>query len=199
MSTRSRAVILVATAFAAVTALVVQLFPVQAKQADHGGFTGDIKSVLYVSDVESSAQFFDEVLGFEFLGLTNLANGSPLSPNLAGWSHFAGFSGSSINYFNWSRIENGVTRQSTVYSTTQMVDDALAWIAQAPEPWLVYLAFNAPHSPWHAPPHALHTQRLQGLPSSPPTPFYKAMVEALDTEIGRLCSMLGPHCWPAPT
>ena len=78
MSTRSRAVILAATAFAAVTTLVAQLSPVQAKQADsHGGFTGDIKSVLYVSDVEASARFFDEALGFEFLGLTNLASGEP--------------------------------------------------------------------------------------------------------------------------
>ena len=52
MSNRSRAVILAATAFVAMTALVVQLSPVQAKQADsHGGFTGDIKPVLYVSDV----------------------------------------------------------------------------------------------------------------------------------------------------
>jgi predicted enzyme related to lactoylglutathione lyase len=78
MSTHSRATILAATAFVAITALVVQLSPVQAKQADsHGGFTGDIKSVLYVSEVEASAQFFDEVLGFEFLGLANLASGEP--------------------------------------------------------------------------------------------------------------------------
>ena len=84
MSTRSPAAIVAATAFVAMTVVVAQLSPVQAKQADrHGGFTGDIKSVLYVSDVEASAQFFDEVLGFEFLGLTNLASGEPYYAELA--------------------------------------------------------------------------------------------------------------------
>ena len=43
----------------------------------HGEFNGDIKSVLYVSEVEVSAQFFEEVLGFTFLNLTNLKNGEP--------------------------------------------------------------------------------------------------------------------------
>ena len=84
MSKCSPAAIVAATAFVAMTVVVAQLSPVQAKQADsHGGFTGDIKSVLYVSDVEASAQFFDEVLGFEFLGLTNLAGGQPYYAELA--------------------------------------------------------------------------------------------------------------------
>ena len=84
MSARSQAELLAATAFVAMTTLVPQLSPVQAKQADsHGGFTGDIKSVLYVSDVEASARFFDEVLGFGFLGLTNLPSGEPYYAELA--------------------------------------------------------------------------------------------------------------------
>lgn len=78
MSTRSQAATLTVAALVASAVLVVQLSPVHAKQSDsHGGFTGDIKSVLYVNDVEASARFFDEVLGFEFLGLTNLAGGEP--------------------------------------------------------------------------------------------------------------------------
>jgi hypothetical protein len=34
----------------------------------HGGFTGEIKPVLYVSDVEKSAPFYRDVLGFDFEG-----------------------------------------------------------------------------------------------------------------------------------
>ena len=78
MNTRSQAATLTATALVASVVLVVQLSPVHAWQVDsRGDFTGDIKSVLYVSDVEASARFFEDVLGFEFLGLTNLASGEP--------------------------------------------------------------------------------------------------------------------------
>ena len=34
----------------------------------HGVFTGEIKSVLYVSDVEKSAPYYRDVLGFDFQG-----------------------------------------------------------------------------------------------------------------------------------
>jgi len=38
----------------------------------HGVFTGELKPVLYVSDVEKSAPFYRDVLGFEFQGFANL-------------------------------------------------------------------------------------------------------------------------------
>lgn len=43
----------------------------------HGAFTGDIKSVLYVSDVRSSAEFYRDVLGFAFDGFANRSDGTP--------------------------------------------------------------------------------------------------------------------------
>jgi hypothetical protein len=58
---------------------------------------------------------------------------------------------------------------------------------------MLMVAFNAPHAPFHAPPAALHQQSLAGLdPGTTPIPFYKAMVEALDHEIGRLLQGIGP-------
>jgi predicted enzyme related to lactoylglutathione lyase len=48
----------------------------EAARAAHGGFTGEVKPVLYVTDVEASATFFRDVLGFEFLGFSN-ADGQP--------------------------------------------------------------------------------------------------------------------------
>ena len=84
MSTCSQAAALTATALVASVVLVLQASSVHPLQADsHGNFTGDIKSVLYVNDVEASARFFAEVLGFEFLGLTNLASGEPYYAELA--------------------------------------------------------------------------------------------------------------------
>jgi predicted enzyme related to lactoylglutathione lyase len=39
-------------------------------------FTGEVKPVLYVTDVEASAPFFRDVLGFHFLGFSTL-DGAP--------------------------------------------------------------------------------------------------------------------------
>lgn len=43
----------------------------------HGGFTGEVKPVLYVADVGESVPFFRDVLGFEFDGFANRSDGSP--------------------------------------------------------------------------------------------------------------------------
>jgi predicted enzyme related to lactoylglutathione lyase len=42
----------------------------------HGKFTGEIKAVLYVTDVEKSAPFYRDVLGFGFEGFAN-SEGQP--------------------------------------------------------------------------------------------------------------------------
>jgi predicted enzyme related to lactoylglutathione lyase len=43
----------------------------------HGKFTSDIKPVLYVADVEVSAEFFRVSLGFGFDGFASRGDGSP--------------------------------------------------------------------------------------------------------------------------
>ena len=48
----------------------------------HGIFTGEIKPVLYVSDVEKSAPFYRDVLGFDFQGYSNL-DGHPYYAEMA--------------------------------------------------------------------------------------------------------------------
>lgn len=45
-------------------------------QAD-ATFTGEIKPVLYVSDVQASAEYFEEVFGFGFDGFANRDDGTP--------------------------------------------------------------------------------------------------------------------------
>jgi len=114
-------------------------------------------------------------------------------PTDAGWSHFAGLlTGRVTDYYRWTRVVNGQSSTSTTYATTQIVDDALAWIGATSGPWICVVAFNAPHDPFHAPPAALHSQSLQGLdPTIDPFPFYQAAVEAMDSEMGRLLSSLG--------
>ena len=124
---------------------------------------------------------------------------SPDAPRtIGGYSYHAGsLEGQIPSYTNWTRVVNGVAQTTNNYCTTQNTDDALAWIQAQSSPWLCVLTYQAPHIPYHAPPANLHSQNLAGLTPQPTThtpaniPFYRAMVESLDTEMGRLFATLG--------
>ena len=118
-----------------------------------------------------------------------------LAPNVMGWPYYAGsLQGQLSSYDEWLRTENGATSISTTYATTQNVDDAIAFLdgRDKDQPFVLWMAFNAPHSPYHLPPAELHSyDDLSGSPEDilqNPLPYFEAMVEALDTEIGRLLS-----------
>ncbi|MCB9760552.1 MAG: sulfatase-like hydrolase/transferase [Alphaproteobacteria bacterium] len=123
--------------------------------------------------------------------------GGPDAPNLMGWDHYAGFlDGRLPSYINWSRTEDGITANETGYATTVTIDDAIDWLDdRAPdEPWVLWVGFAAPHSPFHLPPAHLHSySHLDGTPgdiiANVPA-YYQAMVEAMDSEIGRLLTWL---------
>lgn len=91
------------------------------------------------------------------------------------------------DYFSYPKLVDGVETPNRGYATSEQVDDALALIqGWGPQPWFLWLAFNAGHSPYHKPPEGLHTQDLP-LPVEQSKPqHFRAMVEAMDTEIGRL-------------
>lgn len=116
----------------------------------------------------------------------------PLTPTAEGFGTFTGALGGALqNYFLWQKIENGTASQSTTYATTDVVDEALTFVGASTQPWFVVLSFHAGHSPYHAPPAALHTQNLAGLdPATSPVPFHRAMVEAMDRELGRFLASL---------
>jgi arylsulfatase A-like enzyme len=110
------------------------------------------------------------------------------APNtIGGWPHYAGSTaGVLTSYTNWSKTTNGSTATSSTYATTDVVNDAVAWINArntANQQWVAWVAFNAPHTPFHAPPTNLH-----GYGANPATNLlkYRAAVESMDTEIGRL-------------
>lgn len=114
------------------------------------------------------------------------------TPTAEGFDLFTGTIGGAIpNYFQWLRVQNGSASQSTLYATTDAIDQSLAFISQAGAPWFVQVSLHVPHTPYHAPPSNLHTQNLAGLdPAIHEHEFFKAMVESMDTEIGRLLSSI---------
>lgn len=108
-----------------------------------------------------------------------------------GWPHFSGALGGGLNnYTNWTKTVNGVSQNGyTVYATSDNVNDAMSWIdGQGTNSWLLWLAFNAPHTPLHRPPSDLHSYSLGANPGPRSRRHYEAMVEAMDTEIARLLS-----------
>jgi arylsulfatase A-like enzyme len=153
-----------------------------------------------------------EILEFSPLGYTSVAlgkwhlagNTSPSGlrhPLDQGFVHHAGSFGNPgvasqppdapLSYFYWEKVTDGVPAFVEAYMTTDTVDDAIAQIASLPEPWFLYVALNAPHDPFHLPPPELHSFDLDE--SAGPSLRYAAMVEAMDTELGRLLESTDPE------
>jgi len=122
------------------------------------------------------------------------------SPHLtAGWTNYQGFYSPQVaSYFNWTKWSNGISFNTTNYTTVDQVHDATNFIAsQGTNLWFVWLAFNAPHSPYHLPPTNLLVSpkylALSGTTQDVNTntrTYYEAMIQALDTEIGALLSVV---------
>lgn len=118
------------------------------------------------------------------------------TPNDMGWSHFSGVpTGGLRDYERWEKVVDGQSVQVENYATTETVDDAISWIDQQNQPWLAWVAFNAPHTPFHLPPNELHSAELTGTTAdieANPDAYYAAAIEALDTEVGRLIDSIDP-------
>jgi arylsulfatase A-like enzyme len=131
--------------------------------------------------------------------LADRNNGWEKHPNLVGFDYFAGLvRGFPEGYFAWIKDVNGELFGKTGYAATDKVDDAIHWIDEHGEqPWFLWLAFNLPHAPLHLPPENLwvtdHADMdPQADPDAAPRKHFTAMMETLDTEIGRLLASLEP-------
>lgn len=115
------------------------------------------------------------------------------NPELFGIDYYAGLiTGGTPNYYNWSLTENGTSNNVTEYATTKFTDLAIDWINDQSKPWFMWLAYNAPHTPFHVPPNQMHSQGNlapynNGMDA---TPYYMAAIEAMDFEIGRLLNSI---------
>lgn len=109
-------------------------------------------------------------------------------------NYFGFFKGRIRDYYNWEAVENGRSRSISGYSTSVLTDRAIDWIAAQNSPWFLWLAHNAPHTPFHAPPANLHS--YGDLPDNRRSirqdrlTYYNAALQALDTELGRLLNSM---------
>ncbi|TXR54784.1 sulfatase-like hydrolase/transferase [Reinekea thalattae] len=117
-------------------------------------------------------------------------------PAALGVEEFWGlFSGSLKDYQHWTAVSAGKEESVNEYATTAITDQALSWIGEQQNPWFLWLAYTAPHTPFHLPPSDLHsatdlTGGTQADINKNPTAYYNAMLQALDTEIGRLLASM---------
>lgn len=134
------------------------------------------------------------------IGKWHLNNDAPAKhsyPFNLGFNFYSGnFNGAISDYYSYTRVTNGVVDTVNTYATTQTVNDAIGWLdtINTTKPFFLWLSFNAPHDPFHLPPANLCN--TAGLPGSTPhinankSLYFKAAIEAMDTEMGRLFDYL---------
>lgn len=127
---------------------------------------------------------------------------SNYDPETRGIDHYAGLlSGGVQEYSNWVKTEDGASENQTTYITEAFTDMAVDWLEVQEKPWFLWLAYTAPHTPFHAPPASMHSQGplvpfQEGMDA---LPYYLAAIEALDFQIGALLDALPRSEWDETT
>ncbi len=116
-------------------------------------------------------------------------NNASFNPESFGIDYYAGLiRGVVDNYYQWQLTEDGATSLQTNYATEKFTDLSINWVNDQSKPWFLWLAYNAPHTPFHVPPSNMHSQGAlpQYSTGLDATPYYMAAIEAMDFQIGRL-------------
>lgn len=149
----------------------------------------------YLKSLSSSSTYQTAVIGkWHLAGETPNVN----HPTESGVDYYAGtIAGVIDDYYDWPLTLNGETSQSTQYHTSKMTDLAIDWLdmkTQQDNPWFMWLAYVAPHAPFHLPPDDLHQRDyLTGTEAeikANKREYYLASIEAMDSEISRLLASI---------
>ena len=116
-------------------------------------------------------------------------NNASFNPESFGIDYYSGLiRGAVDDYYQWQLTGDGTTSLQTNYITEVFTDLAIDWVDNQSNPWFLWLAYNAPHTPFQVPPSNMHSQGT--LPEyavgMDATPYYMAAIEAMDFQIGRL-------------
>ena len=130
------------------------------------------------------------------VGKWHLGAASPFHPMNRGFDFFYGFLGGGHDYFtvdltqqlkeNYKAAldDNGKPTAFEGYLTNVLTDHAIRFIEQSKEePYFLYVAYNAPHTPLQAPEEEI--AKLASI-QDPKRRTYAAMVAVMDQQIGRI-------------
>ena len=143
----------------------------------------------------------DEVTIAELLKLNGYVTGAfgkwhngsqyPHHPNGQGFDEFLGFcAGHWNNYFDTILDHNGKGVKSKGYMVDVLTDAAINFIEQnKSKPFLCYLPYNTPHTPWQVPDKYFKKYINKGI-KDPKIACAYAMVENVDYNMGRVLAKL---------
>jgi arylsulfatase A-like enzyme len=145
--------------------------------------------------------------GTTLIGKWHLGVLPKFGPLKSGYDHFYGFRGGALDYY----MHTGTDHRDDLWDDDVQVDqmgyltellgsravDVVNGYAKSGQPFLISLHFNAPHWPWEAPGDQAESNRLRygdlndfdgGAQKT-----YQGMIEAMDTQIGRVLEALDAH------
>ncbi|WP_204660566.1 sulfatase-like hydrolase/transferase [Dyadobacter sandarakinus] len=178
-----------------------------------GLLTGRYHYKAGVSGVSNSKEFLnlDELTFADLFKKAGYATGAfgkwhngsqyPYHPNGRGFDEFYGFlSGHYANYFNTMLDHNGVAVRSIGYITDDLTDQAIGFIEKNKDkPFVCYVPFNAPHSPFQVPDQYYDRVKARGIrqfsqnktqEQTEVTISALAMCENIDDNVGRILKTL---------
>ena len=133
------------------------------------------------------------------VGKWQLGAAPPFHPLNRGFDHFFGFLGGGHSYYRIDMTESPLSeyllplndgRGATGfegYLTDVLTDNAIDFVSQDDEPFFLYLAYNAPHTPLEAPDNLI--REYSGVENEKRR-RYLAMIRSMDDNIGRLTAAL---------
>lgn len=165
-------------------------YPLRTDMLEVGNVLDQNETSIFEYIQQENANAYSSAL----IGKWHLGRGLNHPSNL-GVPFYSGLiSGAVQSYTDWTWTHDGMSENSSEYTTTKFTDLAIDWIQDQDQPWFLWLAYNAPHTPFHLPPSNLHSQSgLSGEQSdisARPLPYFMAMIEAMDSEIGRLLASM---------
>lgn len=123
------------------------------------------------------------------VGKWHLGSDTGMHPQDRGFDEFFGFLGGAHSYFESQGIMRGKTPVKDVdYLTDSFGREAVSFIERhEKQPWFLYLAFNAVHTPMDATPESL--KKLEQI-QDPTRRKYVAMMQSMDDAIGAVMKQL---------
>lgn len=123
------------------------------------------------------------------VGKWHLGSDTGMHPQDRGFDEFFGFLGGAHSYFQAQDIMRGKTPVKEIdYLTDSFAREAVSFIERhEKQPWFLYLAFNAVHTPMDATPESL--KKLEQI-KDPTRRKYVAMMQSMDDAIGVVMKQL---------
>lgn len=112
-------------------------------------------------------------------------------PTEQGFGSFAGTLDSLDRYEGFEKVVDGEVEKVKGYATVDTTDDAIERLNRLQSPWLLYVAFHAPHEPAHVPPADVLGREVPR--DATEAERIDAAIEVLDKEVGRLLEAMSPR------